>query len=597
MRFSFVRSFRKIAQHLYLWHEAVHDNQVAALINKRVFFLTCTFAGCFFLVGIRLVDVMVCNPPLNRTASINIVQANANTPRADIVDRNGEILATHLVTASAYANPKDIIDPKEGAALLHTVLPDVPEEVLFKKLASEKSFVWIARHLTPKKQYAIQHLGIPGVYLKKDYRRVYPFGKMASHAIGFCDIDGNGISGVERHFNALLWRTTSPLKLSLDIKVQHILSDILQNTVSEFHAIGGNAIVMKVKTGEIIAMESLPNTDLNHPGDAKPEHLFNRNTLGVHEPGSIFKILNIAIALETKSATVNSLFDATAPVKIGRFTVSDFKGKNRILTLGEAFVYSSNIASIKIAQQFGGATIQHRFFDAWGLFDPVSVELSEIGRPIFPQRWTEASALSSSYGYGIAIAPLGLLRIINGVINDGYVVAPTLLYGKQRDAKQILSASTSKIVRYLMRDVVLQGTAKKANVQGYQVFGKTGTAYKNRGGQYGNDKNRPRITFFVGGFPLHNPEYIVLVMIDEPKGTEKTFGFATGGWVAAPCGGKIIERIAPLLGIAPTEENNKPYFVSDKIVTAQRFITSTATPPTRQYKNMGDMVQNLISHP
>lgn len=588
MKIPFARSFRTIAQHLYLWHETVCDNQLSSIINRRVFVLAGGFTVCFVLVGVRLVDVMVCNSPIPYSNALENIQANAAMPRADIIDRNGAVLATHLVTASAYANPRSILDAPEAARLLHSVLPDTPEEKFLHRLTSGKSFVWIARHLTPRKQEAIQRLGIPGVYLKKDYRRVYPFGRLACHAIGFCNIDGQGIAGIEKHFDQELWMGNQPLRLSLDINVQHIVHEILQETVSEFRAIGGNAIVMKVKTGEIIAMESLPCVDLNHPGRAPAANLFNRNTLAVNEPGSVFKILNVAIALETRTATVRSRFDASVPVKIGRFTVSDFKGKNRSLTLSEAFVYSSNIAAVKIAQQFGGASVQQEFFKKWGLFQPAKIELPEVGRPLFPARWTEATALSSSYGYGLAVSPIGLLRVVNGIINDGCLVQPTLLYEAKTLGTRIISAETSKIVRCLMHDVVLRGTAKKARVDGYHVFGKTGTAYKTQSGGYGEGNNRPRMTFFIGGFPMHAPEYIVLVMIDEPKPTEKTFGYATGGWTAAPCGGKIIERIAPLLGVKAQPENDKPFFINDTVLSPQR----TGAPA--RYQNMEKLVHSLL---
>lgn len=596
MKVSLSQSFKKVSKNLSVWHEALKYSQMTSMINRRVLFLSGVFLCGFSLVGLRLVDVMIVDSSFDRSRLLQNFSINPSMPRADIIDRNGSVLATHLVTASVYANPHDVLDPQESAEKLHTVLTEIPEEELARKLSSDKSFVWLSRHITPRKQNAIQHLGVPGIYLKKDYKRVYPYGNLASHIIGFCDVDGLGISGIERYFDHYLWQSNKPLQLALDIKVQHILMEILTEAVTEFHAIGGNAIVMNIKTGEIVAMESLPSVNLNHPGKSAPECLFNRNTLGVHEPGSIFKILNVAIALETKKANLNSLFDATFPVKIGRFTVSDFKGKNRILTLGEAFVYSSNIAAIKIAQQFGCA-IQQSFFKKCGVFDPVQIELSEIGRPIYPSKWTETTMMSSSYGYGFAISPLSLIRVINGIINDGNIVQPTLLYGHTPVYNRVISNETSRIIRYLMRDVVLTGTAKKANVPGYQVFGKTGTAYKAIHGQYTENKKRARMTFFIGGFPLKSPQYIVLVMLDDPKPTEKTFGYASAGWNVAPCGGRIIERIAPLLGIKMIQEDDKPYFVFPEVVTAQHTTSSSSQKLIQkipQYQNMNDMISTMI---
>ena len=536
------------------FNNSIMDNAFSYLASWRILLVLASFCSFFFLVCVRLFDVMILGP--RKDYKNNIVTYDQTVPRANILDRNGNVLATHLITASAYVNTNDIIDLKESAQKLQTVLNEYTLEELEQKLSSGKSFIWLARHLTPKKQNAIQSLGVPGVYLKKDYKRVYPYGILASHIIGFCDIDGNGIAGVENSFNSYLWQSNDPLQLSIDINIQHIVTNILSDAVKEFKAIGGNAIIMHVKTGEIIAMESLPNLDPNHPNKYKEECFFNRNTLGTNEPGSVLKILNIAIALESGMVNQNSIFDATEPVKIGRFIVTDFRGQNRPLTLREAFLYSSNIAAVKILQKFGGANVQKKYFEDFGLFDPQPIELSEVGRPIYAKRWTEATAMSSSYGYGIAISPLKLISVINGIINNGTLIEPTIKYKNQISQRKIISKETSKTVRYFMRDVVVNGTAKKSNVSGYGIFGKTGTAYKNKNGGYSNQANRARITTFIGGFPFKDPQYIVLLMLDDPKPTENTFGFATAGWNVAPYAGKIIERIAPLLGIKMHDDKN-----------------------------------------
>jgi cell division protein FtsI (penicillin-binding protein 3) len=359
-----------------------------------------------------------------------------------------------------------------------------------------------------------------------------------------------GLTGVENHFNLQLMASPIPLTLSVDIRVQHAVNELLLEAVQEFKAVGGNVIVMDVHTGEIIAMESYPNFDLNKFSTAKVDDFFNRNTLGVYEMGSVFKILNTAIALESGKVTKDSVFDARQPIKIGRFQVTDFRGKNQILTLDEAFVYSSNIAAVKIAMQFGGSAVQKKFFTEFGVFDPVLLELPEIGRPICPPRWTDATTMSSAYGYGVAISPLRVISIING-ITSGSLVQPTLLCGKPPETKRLVANEISTYIRHLMRRVVCEGTARKANVAGYDVFAKTGTAYKNKRGKY--DQDGSRMTIFVGGFPEHAPKYIVLFMLDEPKATSQTFGFATAGWNVTPYGGKLIARIAPILGVTMTD--------------------------------------------
>ncbi|MDR0633002.1 MAG: penicillin-binding protein 2 [Holosporales bacterium] len=548
MRSFFQKSLQKMSKQLGVWNETVLYDAFSSLANWRLLLVATTFLFFFFLICVRLVDIMVFGPRKSYNLSCAGPLIGQPVPRADIIDRNGNILATHLVTASVYANTYDIVDKQGAAQQLQTIFPEYTVEELEKKLTSGKSFIWIARHLTPKKQKAVQYLGIPGIYLKKDYKRVYPYSNLASHIIGFCDIDGRGIAGVENAFDGFLWQSNAPLRLSIDIRVQHILLHMLSDAIKEFSAIGGNAILMHVKTGEIIGMESLPTFDLNHPGDSPLESRFNRNTLGINEPGSVLKILNVAIALESGRVSMNSQFDATEPVRIGRFLVTDFRGKNRVLSLREAFLYSSNIAAIKILQQFGGAIIQRKYFEDFGLFDPASIELPEMGRPIYPKKWTEATAMSSSYGYGIAVSPLKILTVVNGIINDGVLIEPTIICNKKRRDVKIVSRNTSKIIREFMRDVVLNGTGRRANVAGYEVFAKTGTSYKNKNGRYSDSISR--MTSIVCGFPFHEPQYVLIVMLDAPKPTEKTFGYATAGWNVTPYAAKIIERIAPLLGIS-----------------------------------------------
>lgn len=535
------------------WREHSRAEDFIMRVRGRAFFLIGTFFAGFGLIGFRLTDLMICERVPRKVWRAQGSQADGGMPRADIVDRNGTVLATHIVTASAYVDGREILDADEAVEALSKVLPEVSIETLRTKITSGKSFVWLARHLTPKRQEALQRLGIPGVYLHKDSKRVYPLGSLASHLIGFCGVDGNGLSGVERSFDTYLTQSIKPLRLSLDVRVQHIVLDLLRKAISEFKAVGGNALVMDARTGEILAMESLPNFDLNafHKIDDR-EAFFNRNTLGVYEMGSVFKILNVAIALESGKVTKDSQFDVREPIRIGRFTVTDFKGQNRVLNLEEAFVYSSNIAAIKIAEQFGGGNVQKRFFTRFGVFDPIELEIAETGRPIYASNWTNATMMTATYGYGVAVSPLRLLTTINGIVNGGFLINPTLLYAKVPERRRILSSATSRDVRRMMRKVVRDGTARKADAKGFRVFGKTGTAYKNKKGQY--NANHARRTVFVGGFPVEAPRYVVLFMLDEPHPTEKTFGYATAGWNVASCGGKLIERIAPLLGVRMADE-------------------------------------------
>lgn len=541
-----------------------HHQQLLHTARYRTFSACVIACIAYIAITIRLIDVMVVR---TSDCSSGCKQQECHM-RQNITDRNGVILATQLVTASVYANPKVIINSKEAALKLHELFPHLPYEKILKKLESDSGFVWIERHVSPKMQQTVHLLGIPGVYLMNDSKRVYPHGNLACHVIGRCDIDGVGVSGIEAAFDTFLRTQSTDLKLSIDIRVQHVVRDELAAAIEKFKAIAGNVMVMDIQTGEIIAMVSLPEYDLNRPIKST-EAAFNRNTLGVYEQGSTFKILNAAIALETGVATPNSIFDTTHPVHIGKFTITDFKVPKKLLTLTDTLVLSSNIASIKIAQKFG-YKVQKEFLEKFGMLQPVPLELSEIGTPLLPRDWRETAMMTISYGYGISVTPLHTLVALSGVVNDGYIPTPTLLFiNAQKRNERInsfkknprISKKTSAIIRKILRQVVKHGN-NTADIDGYQVFGKTGTAYKLTGkGGYGSDSNRHRTTSFIGGFSASNPRYIFIIMLDDPKPTKETYGYAAAGWNAKPTAGKIIERIAPLLGIEPdfTEEDNSEH--------------------------------------
>lgn len=524
------------------------------MMRKRVAFLI--FFGLFlFLTALfRLASLMLFTSPT--VTENNFDEANTSTlPRADILDRNGNVVATHIVTASLYANPKIIIDPKNTAKQLSKIFPQHSYQALLEKLSNtSKSFVWIARHIPPKTQHEVNLIGQPGLVLQKDHKRMYPYGRLFSHVVGYSGLDNDGLAGIEKKFDQHLKNSKTPLKLSLDLRIQASIADIIASSVQLFQAKAGNAIVMDIKTGEILGMVSLPDFDPHHINKAKTEELFHINTLGVYEPGSTWKILNTAIALETGLSHPNSSYDARHPIKIGRFTISDFKGKNRFLNLTEAFVYSSNIAAVKVAQQFG-AQIQQKYFKKFGVFKPSHIEVPEIAMPIIPKSWPESTMMSASYGYGLSLSPLHAATIIASIINNGSKVRPTLIRNPQHnlgvlDDTPIISKKTSETIREMMRATTLYGGARKANVQGYSVFAKTGTAYVSIGKKY---NGKDRYNSCIAGFPFHNPRYLVYVGIHSPKALPETFNYNAAGWNAAPTAGKIIERIAPVLDIQPDD--------------------------------------------
>lgn len=539
---------------------AMHHAEAIEIARQRICIAGAIMIGFFLIVAGRLFDVMIVQGMKRQNIAQESSSFNA-MPRADIYDRNGNIVATHLVTASVYANPKVLINPDQAAKKLATLFPEISYKTLRMRLGKGKGFTWLIRHISPKMQKAVNELGIPGVYLQKDYKRVYPYGNLLSHALGYCGMEDTGLAGIEKHFDEQLRDTKKSLHLSLDVRVQHIVRDVLLGAIQDFKAQGANAMVMDLKTGQLLAMVSLPDFNPHQVGKAAPQMLFNRNTLGVNEPGSTWKILNTAIALETEVANPRSSFDATAPIKIGRFTITDFKGKNRVLSMTEAFVYSSNIASIKIAQRFG-ANVQRSYFKKFGVFKPTRLELPEVGSPLIPRDWTDVTMMTASYGYGISVTPLQLLSIIGSIINDGVRIQPTLIdtLDKTQNTQhvssdeRIVSPKTSRTIRELMRLTAMHGGSRKANIDGYEVFAKTGTAYQNkgRGGYNRND----RTTFCVGAFPFHDPQIMVVVMLDSPQPTKETYNYAAAGWNAAPTLGRVIERIAPMLGILPVNENS-----------------------------------------
>ncbi len=553
MKHFIKRPFVSLAKHLSLWHQVVHHRSLLEMARQRVFIAGSLVAVAYLLICGRLIDVMVVRT--SKTISNPITEHANMLPRADVVDRNGEILATHLITASVYANPKVILNARDAAEKLAKLLPEIGFDVIYQRLTSNKGFVWVVRHIPPRLQQAINHLGIPGVYLQKDTRRVYPFGPLGAHVLGYCGIDNNGLSGIEKFFDIKLRKNTEPLKLSLDIRIQHIVHDELAKGIAEFNAVAGNAMVMDIHTGELLAMTSLPVFDSNLPNQTPREATFNRNTLGVYEPGSTFKIINTTIALESGSANLNSRYDASHPVQIGRFQVKDFKGLNRVLTFSEAFIYSSNIASIKIALQFG-TNNQKEYLKKFGIFTPTTVEIPEIGQPLIPVNWRESTTMTVSYGYGISVTPLQVLKTVSAIINDGIVTQPTLLYKtpdqrttliqENKNNTPIVSKKTSAIIRKLMR-MAVKLKAKKADISGYQVFGKSGTAYLAKGGSYHDGKSRTNT--FIGAFPYSNPQYIMIVVLEDPKPNKSTYGYNTAGWNSAPIAGRMISRMAPILGL------------------------------------------------
>jgi cell division protein FtsI (penicillin-binding protein 3) len=519
--------------------------------RNRLLAVGIVFAIGFSVVAGRLVEMALFQddrePRLPRSAG----SEGAAVGRLDVVDRGGVVLATSLPTASLYANPRQVLDAEDSAAKLVRVLSGLDRDEVAAKLKSRGSFVWIARNLTPWQQYEVNRLGLPGIAFHRSERRVYPQGRLASHALGLADVDGRGIAGVEAYFDESLRAGEEPLALSLDVRVQAIVHGELERAVAEFGAVGAAGIILDVHTGEVLSMVSLPDYDPNAPDGLGGDAGFNRVTKGVYEMGSTFKLFTAAMALDSGTAGLEDGYDATHPIRVARFTINDFHGKKRWLSVPEILVYSSNIGAAKMALDVG-TRLQRGYLGSFGLLEPAAVELPEVGAPLAPHRWREINTLTIAYGHGLAVTPLQLASAVATLVNGGIQRRPTLLKRDPEDAedgRRVISEKTSRAMRGLMRLVVRYGTGKRADTPGYLVGGKTGTADKLAGGGYRRDAP---ISSFVGAFPMQAPRFVVLVMIDEPKGRKETGNQVTGGAVAAPVVSRIVRRVGPILGLAPS---------------------------------------------
>lgn len=518
----------------------------ARLVATAVIFL-----AAFGVVAVRMVDVAVLDSnPAKPRALPSARTEGLEMERAEITDRNGVILATSLPTVSLYAKANEILDAGEAAAKLVKALPDLDRTDVQNKLASGRTFVYLRRNLTPRQQYDVNALGIPGLYFEKGERRVYPHGNLAAHIVGMTDIDNKGIAGIEKRFDSALRGKRENVQLSVDIRVQTVVRNELMRAVETFRAVGATGMVLDVHTGEMLAMVSLPDYDPNDPPAGANEALFNRATKGAYEMGSTFKLFNTAMALESGKVSLNSSFDATRPLKYGNHEIHDDHALNRWMSVPEILIHSSNIGSARMALE-AGVEFQRAFMGRIGMLTTPTVELPEIGGPLVPNPWREINAITISFGHGLSVTPLQLVAGAATLVNGG-IYHPTTLLARKPDqpvpGERVIKAKTSDQVRQLMRMVVTEGTGKKAEVAGYEVGGKTGTAEKAVNGSY---RKKAVLSSFVAAFPMDAPRYVVVVMIDEPQGTKETYGFITAGWTAAPTAGRIIAQVAPLMGLMP----------------------------------------------
>jgi cell division protein FtsI (penicillin-binding protein 3) len=476
--------------------------------------------------------------------------------RAMITDRNGQILAISLPTVAVFADPRQIIDPAEAAHRLKQVLPRLDEAAARDRLSQpNRQFVWLERRITPREELAINGLGIPGIDFQPTEERHYPMGRVAAQVLGGVDVDEHGVAGVERFFDKRLFADRSPMKLSIDVRVQAVVRDELSKAMDEFQAIGGCGIVMDVNTGEVLAMVSLPDYDTNDFRTTPADDRFNRAVTGMYEPGSTFKLQTTSMAIDNGVVHIWDQFDAAHDIHIGRFTISDFEGKHRWLYLPEVLAYSSNLGAAHIGLDVG-AERQRAWLKSMGMFGRVGIELPEAGMPIIQpaSAWKEIVTMTVAFGHGISISPLHVVRG-TAAVATGVLRRPTILAlqpGEQPEGVQVEQPATTELMHKLMRLVVTDGFGKQAEVPGYYPGGKTGTAEKvGKHGYKRGFKESFNVAAFTSVFPMNAPRYAVYMMLDEPHGNKSTYGYSTAGWVAAPEAGRVIARSAPMLGMLP----------------------------------------------
>ena len=556
-------------ENLRLRHEAMRDRS-RGRAEFRLLVLCLGFMAVYGMIGVRM-GVLAGTEPVEPRAAVRGAEILAS--RADITDRNGRILATNMQTYSLYVQPKDMVDPARVATELAAIFPELDAEKLERRFTDGRSFMWVRRVLSPEQMQLVHDIGDPGLLFGPREMRLYPNGAIAAHVLGgaaFGAEDVNsaevvGTAGIEKALDDRLRdpaQVATPLALSLDLTIQNTVEEVLGTGMTMMNAKGAAAILMNVKTGEIISLVSLPDFDPNDrpaaptSGDPGDSPLFNRAVLGVYELGSTFKIFAVAQAMELGLVNPETMFDVTPPLRMGRFKISEFEGKNYgpLLSVSDIIKKSSNIGTARIALLIGGER-QKAFLTALGLLSPSPIEVAEAksGKPLFPKKWPEIVTITAGYGQGISSSPMNLAAAYATIANGGVTVTPTLLLrAAPPQGNRVMSAETAKAAVAMLRLVVTDGTASLGDVPGYFVAGKTGTADKPKpGGGYYDDKV---INTFAAMFPANDPSYVLVVTLDEPVETSGAKPRRTAGWTSVPVAAEIIRRVAPLMGMRPAVE-------------------------------------------
>jgi cell division protein FtsI (penicillin-binding protein 3) len=522
--------------------------QILALMHQRLMLGMLVYGGVIALIVLRLLYLAAFGEHAGRKGGVTSLVPE----RADIVDREGHPLARTIDAWTIALHPKKVIGNKlELARALARIMPERDEVQYFELLKSSKTFIYLRRRAAPSLVEAANALGEPGLAIQREPDRLYPQTSLAAHVLGYTDPDGHGVAGVEKHFDQQLSdpaRRDKPLVLSISSRFQQALEHELLAAMQEFSAVGAAGTIMDIHTGEVLAMTSLPQLNPNAAGQGSDLARFNRITSGVYELGSTFKPFTVAMAMDAGVVkSMGQMYNCSNGLRVGRFTITDTHPFNRPCSVAEIMKESSNIGTAQIAMQMGGEK-QREFLKSMGFLEKLELELPERGRTLYPREWGDAATMTVGFGHGIAVTPMHLATGYAALFNGGIYRPATLLKVDRNHAapkgRRVFTEQTSYKMRALLRLVVTEGTGKKADAPGYRVGGKTGSAEK-----YHN--RSLLVTSFAGVFPMDEPRYVIVAMLDEPKATAKTYGFRTAGWNVAPVIGRTVSRIAPMLGVRP----------------------------------------------
>ncbi|MBF9043843.1 penicillin-binding protein 2 [Rhodobacterales bacterium HKCCE4037] len=554
-------------ENLRLRHEAQRD-RLRLRAESRLLLVAFVFVAAFGAVGYKMAALATSEPSEPRILSQGPTILNT---RADITDRHGRLLATNFATNALYAHPQDIIYPRRVADGLAAIFPEMDADDLYRRFTGDSRFIWLRRYISPEQEQMVHDIGSPGLLFGPREMRLYPNGSIASHILGGASFGEEavnaaeviGVAGIEAHFDEELRdpARVEPLMLSLDLTVQSAVEEVLAGGMALMNARGAAAVLMDVHTGEVISMASLPDFDPNArprpllEGDQADSPLFNRAVQGVYELGSVFKTFTIAQALELDLFSPSDMIDTTGPLRMAGFAIRDFSNYGPEQSMADVLIHSSNIGTARIARVIGAAR-QENFLASLNLLEPTNVELVEApsGRPLTPPRWGELATMTISYGHGVSTSPLHLAAAYSTIVNGGTEITPTLVRRETpQNGERIISEATSVAMRALLRAVVTEGTASFGEVEGYSVGGKTGTADLPRpNGGYYEDRN---LNTFASAFPMDDPQYVLIVTLQEAAELSGPEPRRTAGWTAVPVAAEIIRRTAPLLGLRPDIEH------------------------------------------